>query len=223
MKDNEPIAVFRSGLSRADHCLLLYRRLLGARYKGKKLTVIFGHKDLINLLRIAWVICTSALDRYLHEKVSNSISPLLRRHQNGSGQAPPALMKVFKDRVTAGDMLKFMGKGQPMWHVRKALDGHFSERTFQSPDGIQEAVSLLGIDRFWERTSKSLKLQEKSIRDRLSSIYRRRNQIVHEGDLSKAKKYRNQERDLKPGKVRSGIRFIGRFVEAANRVIDKSV
>jgi hypothetical protein len=57
--------------------------------------------------------------------------------------------------------------------------------TFQNPDDLSKAASIIGIEKFWDQIEREFprKLSKATIRKKLWAVAIRRNQIVHEADI----------------------------------------
>lgn len=134
----------------------------------------FREEYLNELLRSSIVAIVSALDRYCHEVISSAAikqfdakNPNLHRMEI-SLQAVHSVLTRPK---------------RPKNALRVAIQKTLYERTFQSPHDIAEGFKLAGKSKIWTACSKQMNCEAQDIITRLSEIVRRRNRIVHEGDL----------------------------------------
>jgi hypothetical protein len=84
-------------------------------------------------------------------------------------------------------------------------------------------LSIIGVQDFWARVSRSLSSDADSVKSQLTAIANRRHAIVHEGDLVRSKKAGNRSRPIAPGFTEKSILFIKELVEASELLIDADI
>ncbi len=70
--------------------------------------------------------------------------------------------------------------------IKKALQRHLHRQyTFQKPDSVVAAMKMIGIKDFWSEVAKRMPGNPKNgdLKETLTGIADRRNQIVHEADI----------------------------------------
>ena len=143
--------------------------------------------DLTDLLRAQIVMIVSALDLYIHEITRIGMLAIY----NGERSQTAAFLRF---QVTLGSAMQGMSgtdkeddDGGKEWLDDKWLDVEIRERhghqSFQDPNNIADAIRLFSACELWPSVAKQLNLDVKDVKDQLSAIVKRRNQIVHEADL----------------------------------------
>jgi hypothetical protein len=182
----------------------------------------FSKEALDDLLRAALVYGTSALDRYVHERVVKGIVAALKA---GS------LTKQQKEfSIPASDAMKIMrsvtrarrGARQvrPSNEVRKIIQDLLHERPLQSWREIDYAFNLLGITDLARQVQAAWRAASiDPIKVQLRKVVYRRNSIVHEGDLLRHRRgghVRTQE--ISPSFVSNSLDFLDKCVGCLERV-----
>jgi hypothetical protein len=160
--------------------------LIVLREKAQVALPDFTSAALDDVLRAALTLGVSALDRYAHERVTKMIVRALKIKRLSRRQeefAIPAIVAVrLAARLHAGRKAGKMTR--PANEIRKSLQEVLHRRPFQSWRDLEFAFDLIGINDLANQIQKAARLRDvKLIREELNRIVRRRNQIVHEGDL----------------------------------------
>lgn len=169
--------------------------------------------------RMAWAMGVAAIDTYMHWAV--------RRTDLGMS-LPKALgnTKVdFRSLVAmANDSLDARRRGiddRPITRARNVLNDVMLTQTFQDARSVENGLVMLGVDKCWSRLSSSIKPSESpsELRDHLNRLSRRRNVIVHEGDIFRQMRPRRIRRNRLPAaEIRDELSWIRRFVDALSVV-----
>lgn len=187
----------------------------------------FCHEELCELLRAALVGAVSALDRYCHETL---IIRVIRQVTRSERNWPGALKKVKVSLSTVKKAIAHArvrkGKGgrirpRPMNIIRHALQDQFHrDLTLQGSEEIAQAFSMIGVQNLWTTCGNKVAERPTAIIQRLDRIVRRRNQIVHEGDI---KRYlrggRVIQNSIEPHAVREDITWLRKLVAALDEVV----
>lgn len=139
-----------------------------------------------DLLRSAMAVGIGALDRYVHERVSKGIVKALRASKLSGSQQKLTVSAELALRMT--ETLRSAHRDgvnvRPANEFRIAFQESLHRRTFQSSVEIDEAFRMIGIDGVWGTMQVRYHVADvKPIKSQLDDIARRRNLIVHEGDL----------------------------------------
>jgi hypothetical protein len=185
--------------------------------KGAKLkTSDFTKEALDDLLRGALTFGISALDRYIHERVVKNIisalkKPNLNKKQEDFSVPAVSAVKITKSIAKAKTDNKNL---RPANSIRNEIQELLHERPFQSWRELEYAFCLIGITNLGQQIQERRRSHDiKPIRHKLNKIVRRRNYIVHEGDLK-----RHQRGGLaKPQKIER------KFVEESLKFLDDFV
>jgi hypothetical protein len=154
---------------------------------GCVLTV--GHFEAValeELLRSALVLCVSALDRYMHERIVKKIIVALRSGRLSKEQSEFMIPAVDALRITQ-KVVKARRQGKavrPANEIRIVLQELLHKRTFQSWRELEEGFKLIGINGLAGHLQVLYGVGNmKPIQMELNQIARKRNRIVHEADL----------------------------------------
>jgi hypothetical protein len=146
----------------------------------------FTKSCLDDQLRAALTFGVSALDRYVHERVVKGIiaalkKPSLNREQREFTIPVSAAIKISAESVKAAKGNKRL---RPANIIRKQVQALLHKRPFQSYNEIDYAFKLLGINNLTGQLQTAYGARDlKAVKTQLGNIAKRRNQIVHEGDL----------------------------------------
>lgn len=169
-----------------------------------------------DMRRFASAQGVAALDTYLHWAVARA--PL--------ENMPVTLKKLevsFDDLVTLSEaMVADRAKTRPKVRVRHVLERVILTKTFQSKRAVEDAMQMLGRRNAFEKIStKIVPHQTKiDIGERLDRIVRRRNQIVHEGDLQRQSRPQQIKREsVDASTIQDDLVWLRSFVVAINDVL----
>lgn len=175
----------------------------------------FAAERLHDLHRAALVMSVSAMDAYFHAKV-------LKYVLQHSKSANPS-KALLKTKITVADFVAGNTRKRRNTALRAALDRIMSFSSFQSPKNIASAVKKIGVQDFWQGVAGKLGITADQVKSDLADIVKRRNQIVHEGDLSRSKKARNKSREIQPKFVRDSLQFVDDLVHASEDYINEQL
>jgi hypothetical protein len=167
---------FRININRA-------RELIGLGEAISGITV--GTVDAEDMFRAALVQSVASLDAFVHGVVLDlGVEILAGRRQPGS----PTQVGLHFGAV--GDVISAPSSVDAELRARTHIAERLSKETYQKPDDIAQAFSMVGIRKIW---STAFGVDSHAIKTSLSIAVGRRNQIVHSCDLD----------PLNPGQVRS--------------------
>ena len=185
----------------------------------------FEHDILAETLRSSLVSAISALDRFLHDLITENLLKTLARRE------PPRCLTEFP--ICVGDTEKVLCRalaarrpGGRRTRPRTVLKAVFREalnrQTFQGSRQVEQALRMLGLKKPWTKISEKLRETPEGARSRLDEIVRRRNQIVHEGDVQHRSRPRSVKlNDIHTTEVRRRIAWLymlGHAIEALVRL-----
>jgi hypothetical protein len=137
------------------------------------------------ILRAEWVMRVSALDMYVHELVAQNMVGTFE------GRRPPS-PGYLRFQLT-NETVQRIRNAASATDASAAFDLEVRERlrilSFQQPDKIADGVRLFSAVELWDSVaahvsaSSGVSVDAKSIKNELSLVVRRRNQLAHEGDL----------------------------------------
>lgn len=159
---------------------IMYVREYGKLYDilASRLPVL--SKQAESLLRAQWVMAVSALDTFIHDILRIGLVEMFSGVRPVSHSAQQYMMSfnAFKAILDASTE----EEKKELWdnEIRRIN----SKDTYQSPQSIEYAMSILGIGNLWSNISTSMGLNAVDIKTKLALIIRRRNQIAHESDIN---------------------------------------
>lgn len=204
---------FNFNIERARNLLKLYHE---QREEG------VAHVKVADILRASTVLAAGALDAYVHDQVSEQLVPFLRRSLNNNPSDLEPIEKLFKRaEISTRQYLTWMTLERPFVQVKKVVDSHLGLESLQNPGTIKNAFSLIGKKDIWRSSAKFMKLSEDDLDQKLVSLARRRNQIVHEGDREKSRLKKHQERTIDSTWVQSQLDFAENLVTALDQSLSQ--
>ena len=175
-----------------------------------------------DLRRSALITSVAAIDTYMHWMILRRLSSVRRQ-----GDLPKALARYdmefseianLADAIIAAQRLR---KGLRPWvQVKDSLQKRLLQQTFQSYEQVGTAFALAGIDKGWSRIADILAVKAEDIKSKLNQLVYRRNQIVHEGDITRASRPRKlQYNEVDHDKVVADVDWIEKLVNAIEAVV----
>lgn len=185
----------------------------------------FTHEYLSELLRSALVATVSAMDRFCHDSVVQHAWKLLSRKDVDIPVGMCRFQLPVLETKKALEKLRRDPKSRPGSIVKKAIQDQLHKRTFQTPGDVEALAQLLGITNVWAAlASKMSGGTAADIKDTLSEIARRRNQIAHEADLVlRTRSSKISLRDIDYKQCYEWVQFIKSFVAALDAVVAATV
>lgn len=182
----------------------------------------FSTEALDDLLRSAIMLGVSGLDRYVHERVVKNIVKSLRAGNLNRSQEEfsiPAhlaldVTRALQDASKRGEGLR------PANEIRNKVQEIIHLRPFQSWREIEYAFELIGISNLSGQLQTAYAVGDIRPKKReLNEIVRRRNNIVHEGDLIRHKRGgKTKCNSLSPKFVRDGLTFLDDLCEKLDAI-----
>ncbi|WP_460650010.1 hypothetical protein [Kribbella endophytica] len=134
-----------------------------------------GHVDSSDMYRAALVQGVAALDSYMHGIVlDRAVGILLGQLPQGA-----ANLKVGLHFNAVQQILLAASPVDMEIAARTHIAQRLAKETFQQPDDIGTALSMVGVPKVW---SKAFLSDAGAARTALGVVVRRRNQIVHQCD-----------------------------------------
>jgi len=127
-----------------------------------------------NILRASLTIMVSAIDTSVHELIISAIMYEIKENKS-----------IFKiNNIRVGELAsKEPDKDTRIRLIESDLRRQFSKESFQSSRQIENSLAQIGITKIWTKLASTLGQPAEDIKIKLDLLVRRRNQIVHEGDL----------------------------------------
>ncbi|MCC6739466.1 MAG: hypothetical protein IT452_10510 [Planctomycetia bacterium] len=157
------------------HAHLAQYRALGALYKALIASPPAG-VDPSDVLRAELVFAVSAFDFFIHELVRLGVSQAFLAPSRRT-----AAFKSFKVELSSVEAA-LTSPGTLDWLNQEVLKQH-GWQSFQKPDKVAGALSLITSKSAWPSIAKSLGKPEDDVKTELRLIVDRRNKIAHEADV----------------------------------------
>jgi hypothetical protein len=182
----------------------------------------FSHNYASELLRGAISASVSALDRYAHELVMKYFLKILNSPVEEQTREFRSISLPVNSVKRAIDRLRENPDARPgnsiKSEIRKIIHRDY---TFQSATNLTVASRILGVTDFWRKMTVAYgNIGNQELQDKLNTIAKRRNQIVHEADLI----IQDRARDVKMRAISKQealdiVIFIKAFVVAMDQVV----
>lgn len=173
----KPIDTFMQVLRRCDDIKTIHAYLV------QNVTVALNTDEL---LRAEWATSVSALDLYVHEKVTEGMVEIF----NGVRPRTDCFNKFELPNSVIETIVTSASTAAASQSLELEVRTKLSRKTFQFPEDIADGFRLISAKELWNEialfqgatpSNKSAKAKGKKLT--LSLIVDRRNKIVHEGDL----------------------------------------
>lgn len=158
------ISRFEATISQVDELLAIHHYLQSAPVT----------KVTDNILRASLAIMVSAIDTSIHELIVSAIIFEIKEDKT--------IFELTNVKVSALAS-KESDNDTRLRLIELDLRRQFSKESFQSSRQIENSLAKIGIKKIWTKLSSTLGQPPDDIKIKLDLLVRRRNQIVHEGDL----------------------------------------
>ena len=197
----------------ADSCIRRANRLLDLA--EQKLADSRVKNDL---RRSALVTAVTAIDSYMHalilkradkDKLPKSLERLAVPLQD--------LMDLANSTV---DAQRHNRRSRPWVQVKSSLRKRLLRETFQTYDQLGQALAMAGIENGWAKVATERGMTPAQIKDWLNTIIQKRNQIVHEGDITRAERPRRLKLNkIDHNKTRATVTEIEALISAIDKIV----
>lgn len=170
--------------------------------------------DASDLLRWQWVLAVSALDKYIHDIVTDG---MVEQYINKKPHTP----KFDTFQLSMKTIINIQSAPVPEIAFRNEVIRKNSYLSFQDPDKIADALSFIwNVPNKWDVISRNMAtpISSSDLKIKLKNIVVRRNQIVHEGDCLSTNIPMAQQQ-ITASDTQDVIQFITELVDA----IDASI
>jgi hypothetical protein len=137
--------------------------------------------DISNILRSQIVLAVSALDSYIHDICEEAMVYIFFNKNFSNNNS-------FKNFAISLECLHQIRNASTLIdqqsYLKKEIKKHNSYKSFQEPDKISSALSIIGLKSVWVKIGQELSEQSPDLQKTLSLIVQRRNQIAHESDIN---------------------------------------
>jgi len=186
----------------------------------------FAHEYLSELLRSSVVASISALDRLMHDLVVQNAWKLLSKKESEVPGKLKALSLTAFDARKALEHLRKDPHSRPGNLIKVAIQEKLHrDYTFQTPDSVLLASQMLGIEDFWTKVAAKMygNPPKQDVIKMLSTIAKRRNQIVHEADLIRTSRHQPSLREIAFAHADEWVNWMDAFGSAINTVVQEHV
>jgi hypothetical protein len=171
--------------------------------------ITIGRVDATDMYRAGLVQAVAAVDAYVHGIVLDLTVEIL------TGKRPPGSpTQVGLNFGAVSDMIDAPTSVDLELRTRSHVAERLSKETFQKPDDIAKAFTMVGIRRIW---STAFGVNAEPMKTALSVAVHRRNQIVHSCDADPASP--GQFRSLGDSDVLIVISSIEQIVKGISSVL----
>lgn len=170
--------------------------------------------DASDPLRWQWVLAVSALDKYIHDIVTDG---MVEQYINKKPHTP----KFDTFQLSMKTIINIQSAPVPEIAFRNEVIRKNSYLSFQDPDKIADALSFIwNVPNKWDVISRNMAtpISSSDLKIKLKNIVVRRNQIVHEGDCLSTNIPMAQQQ-ITASDTQDVIQFITELVDA----IDASI
>lgn len=146
----------------------------------------FSEEFTGEILRAAVVAAISALDKYMHDIVVEKCWKILNGPEKKIPKELASLKVPLLTTKKALDKLRDSNSARPGSQIKIEIQEMLHrEFTFQNVYGIEKGAKILGIGDFWKKVADNMsgKPKKGEVQSKLTEVARRRNKIVHEGDI----------------------------------------
>ena len=168
--------------------------------------------DSTALLRAEYVLIISAFDSYLHNVVRKRLS-----NDFLAGELSGCDIKLSLESFSIINSATNINEKKQLLdlEIRKALE----KDSYQSPKSVDYAMDAIGIKKIWKKSESVFNDTGEHIKDQLSLIIKRRNQIAHESDIDFLS---GELRTIDSQTVDECRNFITKLVTSIDLQIDRS-
>jgi hypothetical protein len=169
--------------------------------------------DASQLLRSEYALIVSSFDKYIHDVVKEI---MLQYFFNKNIEPDnPLVFSIYKMQILLDEPNQINRELLLDSYIREAT----SKLSFQSPQSIEYALSLIGLKKIWSQLDPIMGQSASDIREQLAIFINRRNKIVHEADIDSAT---NTHVSIDLNTVNLCHVFINNLVEAIEKIIEKT-
>jgi hypothetical protein len=170
---------------------------------------IGGTLDLSDLVRAAIVLAVAGMDAYFTDVFAEKLIPYLREREAG-----PTLVQMLSDAgLDTREALNLLRMKRPYRRVRKLIENSLDLHTTQRQDVVDKLFIAYGIKDFCKNAQGIA--HRPTLLASVGKLVKRRNAIVHDGDLNKHGKLQVVD----PDKCRRAVEAVVKFVSASETLI----
>jgi hypothetical protein len=172
-----------------------------------------------DLRRVALAMGVAAIDTHMHWLIRNiDLSKPLPRNLGAISVPFAEVVEMGNKSIAARKLNKH---DRPTVRARNAMNDALLRMTFQSSSGVKSAMDMLGVRDLWGELSRAIRpIEPKAeIIAHLDDLAKRRNSVVHEGDLRRLLRPRTISREaILSTEVVTELNWIRAFLKAVDSV-----
>lgn len=163
------------------------------------------------ILRAQYVLIISALDCYIHDSTRYGLIEIYKgtRVSCSNTKKYPIKFDTLQQIEATSDI------NIKLAHLESQIIETNSKDSYQSPKGIEYALSLVNVKSVWSKISTDMSMTPDDIKQELSLIINRRNKIAHESDINPATGSKYPINNIMVDKV---IAFIDKMVDSIHKL-----
>ncbi len=146
----------------------------------------FKHDYVSELLRAAFSSSVAAMDRYFHDLIVENCVRILGKSEAEMPSRFKSLDLSILVTKKALEKLRSKPRSRPNTIIKAELQKMLHRNySFQSVRSLETAAAILGISNLWNTVGPMMNPVQtaEEIKNKITKISRRRNQIVHESDV----------------------------------------
>jgi len=159
---------FQENMSRVEALMGIYRSI------NSQTTAVMDSSDILRAARAALVFSVSALDKFIHDVTRIGMLEIFE----GKRKATDAFL-----RFQLSMRIFILNEEEKLSLLDEEIRERHSWQSFQRPDRIADALRLVTNIKLWEEIAKAVQMDVKTLKDQLTLIVDRRDQIAHEADI----------------------------------------
>lgn len=197
---------FQENMSRVEALIGIYRSIN---------TQTTGVVDSSDILRAALVFSVSALDKFVHDVTRIGMLEIFQ----GKRKATEAFLR-FQLSMRIFTFSQIASEEETLSFLDEEIRERHSWQSFQRPDRVADALRLVTNIKLWEEIAEAMQMDVKILKDQLTLIVNRRDQIAHEADIIPPSALLPDRRWSIHGRMtRNTIDFINKLVESIYEIL----
>lgn len=182
--------------------------------------------EAADLLRMVVVFAVAALDAYMHIRIVECVSRIMNKYKRLPEKCVNLICGKFKQAEQGRELIKIALKRSPGKALLGMLRRDLAFETLQKPEQINSAFEMMEISDPWNRIAKLVNLKrgpkrkgrKESARKCILELVRRRDDIVHEGDVYIGRKHHGKVKEIQRSEVKNNLTKLQRIVEAIEKI-----
>ncbi|MEK7644931.1 MAG: HEPN domain-containing protein [Patescibacteria group bacterium] len=182
-----------------------------------------------DLLRAVIVFTVAALDAYIHKRTIEIITKIIHHKKRVPERCVERIRGKFKDKDGYKELTNLIIQKDPTKRLINFLEESLGSVTFQKPESIQMAFSMMEINDGWKQVNKFLSIKpgrkkkgrRADVRGIVATMAERRDSIVHRNDVYYGNKHHGKVRPITRKEVRDNLETFRAVVYAIEHISEK--